>query len=104
MPSAKRLTRRTRACLSSLFALLCSAYAPRAFADDTSTQLWQAPETVLDPVRPTESIMQQARRAPITSAFFGRALDPRDHAFSFISLGVSMGRRRGYGLFLSAQY
>jgi hypothetical protein len=103
MPSTKRLTRKTRACLSSLFALLCS-YAPRALADDTNTQLWEPPETVLSPVRPTESILEQARHAPITSAFFGRALDPREHAFSFISLGVSMGRRRGYGLFLSAQY
>jgi hypothetical protein len=54
--------------------------------------------------RVSKGISVQVRHGAVTSALLGRTRDPRQHTFSFIGVGFSMGRRRGYGLFLNAHY
>ena len=82
-------------CLPSLLALAACILPGSAAAQAENTQIWQVSEALSAAPSVPESILERVRRAPLTSAFLGRMLDPREHAFSFIGLGLSMGRRRG---------
>jgi hypothetical protein len=73
-----------------------------------SLTLSPAPVLAAAPLPPATSASVLSPRgrdgSPMTLSFLARALDPRDHAFSLVRLCVSMGQRRGYGLFFNAQY